>query len=59
MNTVVPEPRTAAALAARRRRTDGINNLIMSGRGPRMSVLRVILVPRRRPGTAARGEQHG
>lgn len=37
----------------------GITRLVLSGRGPWMSVLRSILVPRRHPGTAKRGEQHG
>ncbi|MCX5612672.1 hypothetical protein OHB39_34745 [Streptomyces sp. NBC_00047] len=34
-------------------------DLIPSGYDPQMSVARAILVLRRRPGTAARGERHG
>ncbi|MEV8529032.1 tyrosine-type recombinase/integrase [Streptomyces sp. NPDC052000] len=40
-------------------RRPGNSNLILSSRGPWMSVLRAILVPLRRPGAAVRGERHG
>lgn len=50
----------AATLALRRHRwSELIGSCCLPAKGPRVSVLRVILMLRRRPGTAARGDRHG